>query len=91
LELRFKKSFIKELKRMPDYIKDEVKVLIEILEKSESLAQSGIEYKFLEGQNRDEKYLRFKIGGYRIGAEFVDPNIIIITIGSRGDFYKTFP
>lgn len=30
-------------------------------------------------------------GGYRIGAELIQPNIILITRGWGGDLYKSFP
>lgn len=91
MEIIYKKQFQKELIRLPSFIQKAVKETIEILKKSENLQSSGLDFKYLNGQKKDENYIRIRIGGYRIGAEFVKPNIILITCGTRGDVYKSFP
>jgi mRNA interferase RelE/StbE len=76
---------------MPTYIIEEVRQLIEKLETGDNIGDCGVDYIFMKGQSKDENFIRIRLGNYRIGAELIDPAIIIITIGSRGDFYKKFP
>ena len=91
MEVIYKKQFQKELIRLPDFVQKAAKETIEILKKSENMQSSGLDFKYLNGQKKDENYVRIRIGGFRIGAELVKPNIILITCGSRGDVYKSFP
>ena len=91
MEVIYKKQFQKELIRLPGYVQQAVKEAIEVLEKSENMQNSGLEFKYLNGQKKDENYIRIRISSYRIGAELIKPNILLITCGTRGDVYKSFP
>lgn len=91
MEIIFKKQFQKELIRLPNHVQLAVREVIEQLEKAESLQNSGLDFKHLKGQKKSENYVRIRVGGYRIGAELIKPDIILITCGSRGDIYKAFP
>ncbi|MFK5283868.1 type II toxin-antitoxin system RelE/ParE family toxin, partial [Lacticaseibacillus paracasei] len=78
-------SFSKNFKRIPPYIQKQTLEILKILNECESLESSGVDYKEMEGQKKDESYYRIRVGGYRIGIELVEPSIIIITILPRGD------
>jgi mRNA interferase RelE/StbE len=91
MEVILKKSFIKEVKRLPNYLSKACNEIVNTLEKAENLAATNLDYKIMEGQKKGENYVRIRVGGYRIGAELIEPNIILITVGSRNDIYKTFP
>lgn len=91
MEIIFKKQFQKELIRLPKQVQLAVKDIIEQLEKADNLQDSGLDYKHLKGQRKSESYVRIRIGSYRIGAEIIKPDILLITCGSRGDIYKKFP
>lgn len=89
MELSYKKSFIKELKRTPQAIQKQAGEIFNKLVNASSLENSGIDFTKMHGQNPN--YFRIRIGSYRIGCEYVEPNIIVITILRRGDIYKHFP
>jgi mRNA interferase RelE/StbE len=91
MEIIYKKQFQKDLIRLPNFVQKAVKETIDILKKSQNMQSTGLDFKYLNGQKKDENYIRIRIGGYRIGAELIKPNIILITCGSRGDVYKGFP
>lgn len=90
MEIIYKRQFQKELIRLPEHVQLAVKEVIEQLEKATNLQDSGLDYKHLKGQRKGENYVRIRVGGYRIGAEIIKPDILLITCGSRGDIYKKF-
>ena len=92
MEVIVKKSFLKVIKTVPKPVQDTVKEIItEKLPRAKSLEDSGLDYKKMEGQKKGENYYRIRVGDWRIGVEYVNPRIIIITILSRGNIYKRFP
>jgi mRNA interferase RelE/StbE len=91
MEVIFKKSFIKALKATPKSIQEVTAVVIDKLQNASSLEKSGVDYKRMEGQKKSENYYRIRIGDWRIGIEYINPKVVIITILSRGDIYKKFP
>ena len=88
--VQFKPSFFKELNALPKNVKLEVDDCITKLSKSETLQSSGVDYKKIKGK-RNENYYRIRIGKYRIGCKYIQPNILLMTLMSRGDIYKHFP
>jgi len=91
MEVMFKKSFPKALKATPKPVQQSVKTVITKLLLAKNLKSSGLDYAKLEGQKKGEHYYRIRIGDWRIGAEYINPKIILITILSRGNMYKKFP
>ena len=97
MELTVRKSFIKELKKLPSKIQQSVREILDQLEQAADLETSGVEYKYLEGQKKGQNYYRVRVGGWRMGIEYIAPvdeqsaAAIVITILSRGDIYKKFP
>ncbi|MVM30244.1 hypothetical protein GO755_09375 [Spirosoma sp. HMF4905] len=92
-----RKSFIKELQKLPPKIQQSVREVLEELEQAVDLESSGVDYKYMEGQEKNQNYYRIRIGGWRMGIEYSPPideqtaAAIVITILSRGGIYKKFP
>ena len=91
MEVIVKKSFPKALKSAPGYIQEAVKEVITKLVSAKNLESSGLDYTKMEGQKKGENYFHIRLGDWRIGAEYANPKIILITILSRGNIYKQFP
>ena len=91
MELIIKKSFVKELKRLPAKNQIACKKILEILSNAETLEEADIDIIPMEGQSKNDNYYRVRVGSYRIGIEYIEPSIIVITVLSRGDIYKHFP
>ncbi|GAB4021659.1 type II toxin-antitoxin system toxin RelE3 [Spirosoma migulaei] len=97
MEITVRKSFIKELQKLPSKIQQSVREILEDLEQADDLESSGVDYKYMEGQKKSQNYYRIRVGGWRMGIEYNPPideqmaATLIITILSRGDIYKKFP
>ncbi|MDQ6814872.1 MAG: type II toxin-antitoxin system RelE/ParE family toxin [Bacteroidota bacterium] len=91
MEVVIKKSYIRNLKRVPKPIFLASDAVIDKLRAASSLERSGLDYIKMEGQRKGENYYRIRIGEWRIGIEYVNPTVIIICILSRGNIYKHFP
>jgi len=89
--VQYVKRFIKELKSTPKDVQTKVRNVISILEAAESLESSGLDCKKMEGQKSGEKYYRIRVGDWRIGIEYVHPDVTLMRILSRGSIYKSFP
>lgn len=83
--------FEKELKRTPQPIQNEVKKVLLTLVASNSLAESGLAFKKMKGQRKTDSFYRIRIGDWRLGIQYLHPNVVVITILKRGDVYKHFP
>ncbi len=91
MEVIIKKSYLKDLKKVPKPIFIAADYVIDKLKSSTSLENSGVDCIKMEGQKKGENYYRIRIGDWRMGIEYVKPGIIIICILSRGTIYKKFP
>ena len=91
MEIIYKKRFVKEFLKLPLKAQIGVKDVLDKLKQAENLETSGTDYKPMEGQKKEQSYYRIRVGGYRIGIEYVKPNVIVIIVASRGDVYKVFP
>ncbi|MBV4355770.1 type II toxin-antitoxin system RelE family toxin [Pinibacter aurantiacus] len=90
MEVFIERSYLKDLKSVPQYIIEQADAVIEKLKNADSLNTSGVDYKLMQGC-KDKSYYRVRVGDYRIGLKYVKPTIVIITILKRGDIYKYFP
>lgn len=81
------KDFRKELKRLPVPIQLEVIRAIENLDEAASFADIH-NFKALKGQ---ADYYRIRVRSYRIGLFWDGEKFILEAVGTRGDFYKTYP
>ena len=88
--VQFKSSFFKELNVLPKTVRFDVDNCITKLSRAETLQSSGVDYKKMKGK-KNESFYRLRVGQYRIGCRYIQPNILLITVMSRGDIYKHFP
>lgn len=89
--VEFVKRFEKELKNAPRDIQKRVILIIEKLQAASSLETAEVDYKKMEGQNPGENYYRIRVGEWRIGVEYINPDITLLRLLSRGTIYKNFP
>jgi len=90
MEVSFKRSFLRDLRALPKNALDAVETVIEKLKDSDTLQDAKLDVVKMKGAGNDA-YYRIRIGSYRIGIEYLHPNVIMITVMSRGDIYKNFP
>lgn len=83
--------FKKDLKSAHKNIQRKVFEVIDKLEAADRLETSGLDCKKMEGQKSRESYYRIRIGDWRIGLEYIHPNITLLRVLSRGEIYKSFP
>lgn len=87
----FVSRFRKDLKSVPKNVQKKVFEVIEKLEAAQNLEKSGLDYRKMEGQKSHERYYRIRIGDWRIGIEYIHPDITLLRVLSRGEIYKSFP
>lgn len=88
--VRISKSFVKELKKCPSDIREDILTTLEKIEKAESLSQIP-NIKKLTGF---PSYYRYKTGNWRVGMELIKDIVkicIIRTVLPRKEIYKHFP
>ncbi|KAA0992589.1 type II toxin-antitoxin system RelE family toxin [Dyadobacter aurulentus] len=85
MEVVYKRKFLKEISKLSPKIQSGVKVILDRLKEASDLESSGIDYVFIAGQKAGQNYYRIRVGNYRIGIEYVRPDVIVILIASRGD------
>ncbi|GLU53922.1 type II toxin-antitoxin system RelE family toxin [Dyadobacter frigoris] len=91
MEIEIRSSFLKELKKLPSDIQISVYATLKTLREAQSLESSDVDYKKMQGQKKGGNYYRIRLGQWRIGIEYINPEIIAITVLSRGNIYKHFP
>jgi mRNA interferase RelE/StbE len=91
MEVIIARSFLKDLKSKPKDVIQAVTILVAQLEAAPSLEKSGTDFKKMEGQKKGENYYRIRLGTWRIGIEYIHPQVIVIRILARGAVYKHFP
>ncbi len=91
MEVIIKKSYLKDLRKVPPPIFKAADSVIDKLKLSDSLESSGVDYTKMEGQRKGENYYRIRVGDYRMGIEYISPKVIVICILTRGNIYKHFP
>lgn len=92
MNLTFKKSFVKQVKLLPQDTRLNVLEIIEALNQASRLEETDLDYKKLSGQKKNSNnYYRIRTGNYRIGIEYIQPDAIVFCVLSRGDVYKGFP
>lgn len=91
MEIIIKKSFKRDFARLPTNIQSAAQAVLRKLKSADTLETAGVDYVHIRGHKAGYSYYRIRIGQYRMGIEYVAPDLIVITIGVRGDIYKTFP
>jgi mRNA interferase RelE/StbE len=88
LNLEFKASFVRDLKKVKDKkLKTRVREVIEAVEQARSL-QEIENIKKLKGNDR---YYRIRIGDYRIGLSVEKDTVTFVRFLHRKDVYRYFP
>jgi len=91
MEVVIARSFLKDLKSKPKDVVQAVTILVAQPEAAPSLEKSGTDFKKMEGQKKGENYYRIRLGTWRIGIEYIHPQVIVIRILAIGAVYKHFP
>lgn len=84
-------KFEKELRKTPDYIQDQARIVIKKLMASKSLETADVDYKMMKGQKKNRGFYRIRVGDYRIGIQYLHPDVIIMRVLHRGKVYDGFP
>lgn len=88
MNLEFKASFVRDLKKIKDKkLKVRVQEIIEAVEQAHSL-QELESVKKLKGNDR---YYRVRIGDYRIGLSVEKDTVTFVRFLHRKDVYRYFP
>ena len=87
MEIIITKTFQKQLKLVPKYIRESAIAVLETLEKVRNVT----EIKDLKKLSGYTNYYHIRIGNYRMGLQIIDPKIIVVIILHRGTVYKVFP
>jgi mRNA interferase RelE/StbE len=91
MEIVIKKSFKRDFARLPANVQDATQAVLRKLKSADNLETAGVDYVRIRGQKAGHSYYRLRIGQYRMGIEYIAPNLIVITVAVRGGIYKTFP
>ena len=88
MTVEFKKSFIKDLKKLEDKtLKHTIYNCILQVESVEELGQ----IKNLKKLKGYEAYYRIRVGDYRIGLKIESGIVYFVVVEHRKDIYKQFP
>ncbi len=88
MEIKFKKTFMKDLESLPKQIRKKVEKLVFVkLEEISSIT----ELKNLKKIKGFDKFYRFRIGDYRIGMECRASTLTLYRVLHRKDIYRKFP
>ena len=88
MKVDFKKSFIRDLKRVKDTpIRHRVGEIIELVERFQHLQ----EIKNIKKLRASDCHYRIRTGGYRIGLTLEDDTLIFVRFLHRKDLYRYFP
>ncbi len=88
MEVRYKRAFIKDLKRLSA----DIRKSIEHLSLDEIPCLNNVnEIKHLKKIKGYDNFFRIKIGDYRIGIEYRDHAIVFMRVLHRKEIYRYFP
>jgi mRNA interferase RelE/StbE len=88
LKVKFKSSFIRDLKRVKEKpIKDRVREAIELVERAPNLH----EIKNLKKLKDGDRYYRLSLGEYRLGLTLEHDTVTFVRFLHRRDLYRYFP
>jgi mRNA interferase RelE/StbE len=88
MKIDFKKSFLKELKRLNNKkLKDSIYESIRDVE----LAETSSQIKNIQKLKGYDVYFRIRVGDYRIGIKIEDDLVYFVVFEHRKDIYRGFP
>ena len=89
MNIEFKKSFARDLKKKAQQIKLRLRVQ-EIIQEVDN-AEILYEIKNLKKLKAEGDYYRIRIGDYRIGLKIKDGTVIFVRFLHRKEIYRYFP
>jgi mRNA interferase RelE/StbE len=88
LKVDFKKSFLRDLKRIKEtHVKDRLRETIESIENAKHFQEISHLSKIKYG----DRYYRIRIGDYRLGLILEGDTFILVRFLHRKDLYRYFP
>ena len=88
MKVEFKKSFLKELKKLNNKgLKHSIEDCIIQVESADNISQ----IKNLKKLSGYDIYFRIRVGDYRIGIKIEDDIVYFVVFEHRKDIYKGFP
>jgi len=88
LKVGFKRSFVKDLRRVRDKgLEARIKTAIELVEQAQNLQEIQDIKKLRSG----DRYYRIRIADYRVGLVLEGDTVIFVRFLHRKDVYKYFP
>lgn len=87
MDFEIKKSFVKDTKKLPQPIKDDLRNLIHSIMEVDSIA-SLPQVKKLKGYHN---VYRIRIGTYRVGVVLENQKLILVRFLHRKEVYRYFP
>jgi mRNA interferase RelE/StbE len=90
MKITLKKTFLKDLKKVTDPQKSEVKAFLEQVSTNPHLLDTFRHTKKLQGSKKGN-FFRIRFGDYRLGYEKRENEVILYRILHRKDIYRYFP
>lgn len=90
MKLTLKKTFLKDLEKVQEPQKSEVKTFLERISHDLHLLETAPNTKKIRGKS-PRNFYRIRFGDYRLGYEKREDEIIIYRILHRKDIYRYFP
>lgn len=90
MKITLKKTFLRDLAKVTEPQKTEVKRFLEVLSQNPLMLETFPHIKKLRGK-KSGHFFRVRFGDYRLGYEKKTDEIIIYRILHRKDIYRYFP
>ncbi len=87
MQIEIKKSLLKDLDKIPNSVKNRLKIIVEELHKVDNLQK----IKQIKKLKNYKTYYRLKLGDYRLGFVYENNQVILVRFLHRKDIYKLFP
>ncbi len=88
MQIKFKKSFLKQLVKLPKDVREKIETFVfEELPAFDAISDSGR----IERMQGYERFYKIRFGSYRVGLMTVDKEIIVQIVMHRKEIYRFFP
>ena len=87
MQIELTTNFKKKVRKLPNSVAIAVAQSIRATQQAASFSEIP-NFKALKGYRN---YYRIRVGDYRMGLFWNGEKFLLETIGTRGDFYKTYP
>jgi len=90
MKITLKKTFLKDIQKVNEPQKNQVKLFLEALYADASILESSYNIKKLHGDTKGN-FFRIRFGDYRLRYEKKEDELIIYRILHRKEIYRYFP